>query len=81
MKTMHLYGQTLERYVTRALPAQELAAFDAHLSNCLFCAHTLAENTVATTRWERRGLLGRLVQVEAQPVAVTDEQELDSRAA
>jgi hypothetical protein len=81
MKTMHLYGRTLEGYVTRALPDRHLAALDAHISNCLFCAHTLADNTAAAARWERRGLLGRLVRLEHQPVVVTDEQELDAQAA
>ena len=81
MKTMHLYGRTLEGYVTRALPDRHLAALDAHVSNCLFCAHTLADNTAAAARWERRGLLGRLVRVEDQPAFVTDEQELDAQAA
>jgi hypothetical protein len=45
------------------LPAATLEAIDAHVSNCLFCAHTLADETAASTRWERRGLLGRLVRV------------------
>jgi len=80
MKTMHLYGRTLEGYVTGALSAQQLVALDAHVSNCLFCAHALADHTAATTRWERRGLLGRLARVEVQRVVVTDERELDAAA-
>jgi hypothetical protein len=59
---MHLYGDILENYVARQLPPQTLAAIDAHVSNCLFCAHTLAGETAASTGWERRGLLGRLVR-------------------
>jgi hypothetical protein len=59
---MHLYGEVLDNYVTRDLPEQTLTEIDAHLSNCLFCAHTLASRTAATTAWERRGLLGRLVR-------------------
>jgi hypothetical protein len=58
---MHLYGDILESYVSRDLPPQTLVAIDTHVSNCLFCAHTLARET-ASTRWERRGLLGRLVR-------------------
>jgi hypothetical protein len=59
---MHLYGEVLDHYVARELPPQTLAAIDAHVSNCLFCAHTLASGTAASTGWERRGLLGRLVR-------------------
>jgi len=59
---MHLYGQVLEHYVARELPPQTLAAIDVHVSNCLFCAHMLATGTAASTGWERRGLLGRLVR-------------------
>jgi hypothetical protein len=39
---MHLYGEVLDNYVARDLPQQTLAAIDVHVSNCLFCAHTLA---------------------------------------
>jgi len=44
------------------LPQPTLEAIDAHVSNCLFCAGTLATGTAASTGWERRGLLGRLVR-------------------
>jgi hypothetical protein len=60
--TMHLYGDILEDYVARELPSHTLAAIDVHVSNCLFCAQTLAGATAASTGWERRGLLGRLVR-------------------
>ena len=59
---MHLYGEVLDNYVTRELPQPTLEAIDAHVSNCLFCADTLATGTAASTGWERRGLLGRLVR-------------------
>jgi hypothetical protein len=59
---MHLHGEILERYVERELPAHTLAAIDAHVSNCLSCSHELAAETSAAARWERRGLLGRLVR-------------------
>jgi hypothetical protein len=60
--TMHLYGDILEDYVAREMPSHTLAAIDVHVSNCLFCAQTLAGATAASTGWERRGLLGRLVR-------------------
>ena len=59
---MHLYGDILEDYVAREMPSHTLAAIDVHVSNCLFCAQTLAGATAASTGWERRGLLGRLVR-------------------
>ena len=59
---MHLYGEVLDNYVRRDLPAQTLDAIDLHVSNCLLCTHTLASGTAAPKGWERRGLLGRLVR-------------------
>ena len=59
---MHLHGEVLDNYIVRDLPPQTLDAIDLHVSNCLFCAHTLATGTAASTNWERRGLLGRLVR-------------------
>src|SRR5207248_4170780 len=57
MRSMHIYGDTLERYAARELPEQHLAALDSHVSNCLFCAHGLADQTALSTAWERRGWL------------------------
>jgi hypothetical protein len=59
---MHLYGEVLDNYMARDLPEQTLAAIDVHVSNCFFCAHTLANGSVASKGWDRRGLLGRLVR-------------------
>ena len=59
---MHLHGEVLDNYVARDLPPQTLAAIDVHVSNCLFCADTLANGTATSAGWERRGLLGRLVR-------------------
>jgi hypothetical protein len=59
---MHIYGNILEKYVTRELPADQLATIDTHVSNCMFCAHALADESAMATTWERRGLLGRLVR-------------------
>ena len=81
MRSMHIYGDTLERYAARELPEQHLAALDSHVSNCLFCAHGLADRATLTTGSERRGWLGRLVRVEA-PGSVDDSvEELDAKAA
>jgi hypothetical protein len=78
---MHLYGDILESYVSRDLPPLRLAAIDAHVSNCLFCAHTLAEEAAASTQWERRGWLGRLVRAEGPPITDTGDDEIRARAA
>jgi hypothetical protein len=66
---MHLYDETLDRYLARDLHPETMSAIDAHVSNCLQCAHALADRHGETGRWERRGLLGRLVRVE-EPVSV-----------
>ena len=62
---MHLYGNTLERYVTRDLPQEQLVVLDSHVSNCMFCAHGLADQAVMSTAWERRGWLGRSASASA----------------
>ena len=62
---MHLYDEVLAKYLERDLPDHSLTAIDTHVSNCLACAHTLAAAETAATRWERRGLLGRLTRIEA----------------
>jgi hypothetical protein len=79
---MHLYGQTLERYVQRDLPARELATLDEHISNCIFCAAAFAQEGATSDRWERRGWLGRLVRVEAEPIVWEDlGEQAHARAA
>jgi hypothetical protein len=44
---MHLYDDVLARYLERDLPPASLAAIDTHVSNCLACAHGLAETETA----------------------------------
>jgi hypothetical protein len=78
---MHLYGDTLESYAAGELPAEMLAAIDGHVSNCLFCAHALAEAGSVSGRWERRGWLGRLVRVEDPVVADAYAEQFSERAA
>jgi anti-sigma factor RsiW len=78
---MHIYGNSLEKYVSRELPPDRLATLDAHISNCLFCAHALADQTAAESAWERRGLLQRLVPVKGEPAAAERFEEPEARAA
>jgi hypothetical protein len=79
--TMHVNAETLERHVAGELPAATSDNVHAHISNCLFCAQTLAEQTVTATRWERRGLLGRLVPLPAPADSAVDERGYEPRAA
>jgi hypothetical protein len=73
---MHLYADTLSRYLERDLPPETLSSIDVHVSNCLACAHRLTDLHTAGPRWERRGFLGRLVRVEepAYPTAAAEER-------
>jgi hypothetical protein len=78
---MHLHDDTLEKYLARELPPQSLSALDAHVSNCLFCAHTLADERVIATRWGRRGWLGRLVRLDEPAVTAASVEETRAEAA
>jgi len=79
--TIHLYGETLQDYASRELPSETLAAIDAHVSNCLMCAHALAEEDLISNEWERRGWLGRLVRTQAPVRPETDAEDPQARAA
>jgi hypothetical protein len=78
---MHIYGDTLASYAASDLPQPQLAALDAHVSNCMFCAHGPADEAVLASGWERRGWLGRLVRVEAPGSLDDSVEELDAKAA
>jgi hypothetical protein len=79
---MHIYGQLLHSYVKRDLPEWQLARLDEHVTNCLSCAHALADEGSAAAGWERRGFLGRLVQATRPETAAAAEAELrEARAA
>lgn len=78
---MHLYGDISERYIRGELPTAQLAAIDAHVSNCVFCAHSLADRAVVSTAWERRGWLGRLARVDTQTEVEVDQRPVEERAA
>jgi hypothetical protein len=59
----HLNESTLDAYLTRSLDQSQLRTYDAHVLSCLPCALTVEREGLAAERWERRGLLGRLVPV------------------
>jgi anti-sigma factor RsiW len=78
---MHLHGNTLARYLAGSLDPSAVAAIDVHLANCLPCAHSLGQHGAVSGRWERRGLLQRLVRVDAPAQAGADAAERPSLAA
>jgi hypothetical protein len=57
---VHLTDAELRRYVAGISDEQ----MERHVRLCLFCAQRLADAVVQHVRWERRGILGRLVRVE-----------------
>jgi hypothetical protein len=59
----HLNESTLDAYLTRSLDQSQLRTYDAHVLSCLPCALTVEREGLAAERWERRGILGRLVPV------------------
>jgi hypothetical protein len=60
---VHLDTSTLDLYVSRSLDASRLRSFDEHLGTCLQCLLLVEAVSLDPDRWERRGLLGRLVHV------------------
>jgi hypothetical protein len=61
---MHLRAPDIDRYIRRDLDEPTLTTVDAQVSVCLPWTQLLAQRAMEQTRWERRGLLGRLVRVE-----------------
>jgi hypothetical protein len=61
---MHGTREQLDRYLRRDLDPASLAALDAHVATCLPCSMMLAEAGSSAARWERHGVLGRLVRVD-----------------
>ncbi|MDX6471034.1 MAG: hypothetical protein QOF75_2837 [Gaiellaceae bacterium] len=59
---MHLDESTLDDYLARSLDMPRLRAFDHHLQSCLDCLLSVEAAALDPERWERRGLLGRLVR-------------------
>jgi hypothetical protein len=63
----HLSEGDIARYVA-GCPSIET---DRHVRVCLSCAQRLADAAQRVCRWERRGLLGRLVRID--PARMVDE--------
>jgi hypothetical protein len=75
----HLNESTLDAYLTRSLDQSQLRTYDAHVLSCLPCALTVEREGLAAERWERRGLLGRLVPV--MPVQTLTARHVERLAA
>jgi hypothetical protein len=59
----HMNESTLDAYLTRSLDLSELQRHDAHVMSCLSCTLMVEREGLVAERWDRRGILGRLVPV------------------
>ena len=59
----HLDATTIDGYLSRLLDRPQLNAFDDHVTGCLSCLLVVESAGLDESRWERRGLLGRLTPV------------------
>ena len=73
---MHLTASDLDLYLARGLDRGERARVELHLDECPRCAFAIETAALEPERWERRGILGRLVPVTpaAAPVATRAEE-------
>ncbi len=60
---MHLDATTLDGYLARSLDGSRMRSIDDHVASCLTCLLAVEAAGPDPRRWERRGLLGRLVPV------------------
>ena len=56
----HLSDEDIRRYVA-GMSSMET---ERHVRLCIFCAQRLGDATQHAVRWERRGILGRLVRID-----------------
>jgi hypothetical protein len=76
----HLSEVDIRRYIagTGSLNTER------HVRVCVFCIQRLGEASQLVVRWERRGLLGRLVRIDSSPVVeellaeITEGQRRDA---
>jgi hypothetical protein len=77
----HLSEADIRRYVA-GRPSLET---ERHVRVCVFCMQRLGDAAQRETRWERRGLLGRLVRIdcsrEIDDLVAEIESELRRHAA
>ena len=58
----HLTKATLQDYLSRSLERHDLRRLDDHVLGCLHCSLAVETAGLDERRWERRGVLGRLVR-------------------
>jgi hypothetical protein len=75
----HLNESTLDAYLARSLDPSELQTYHEHVRSCLPCTLLVEREGLTAERWERRGILGRLVPV--LPVQTRPAQQAERRAA
>ena len=56
----HLSDEDIRRYVA-GMSSMET---ERHVRLCIFCAQRLGDAAQRAVRWERRGILGRLVRID-----------------
>jgi hypothetical protein len=61
---MHLDRTQIDRYLADDIDAETHAPVASHLAVCVHCNTLASRRALLRTRWERRGLLGRLVRVD-----------------
>ena len=73
--------KNIDAYIDRELDDRTVAEIDGHVGGCLACATAISERSSGAERWERRGLLGRLVRVEPATVEAPPEALEEAAAA
>ena len=56
----HLSDEDVRRYVAGMSSVET----ERHVRLCIFCAQRLGDAAQRAVRWERRGVLGRLVRID-----------------
>jgi hypothetical protein len=56
----HLSDEDIRRYVAGMSSVET----ERHVRLCIFCAQRLGDAAQRAARWERRGILGRLVRID-----------------
>jgi hypothetical protein len=74
----HLTDADIQRYVA-GVPRSET---ERHVRVCLNCAQRLGDAAQRVVRWERRGLLGRLVRIDSAQMIeeLLAEMEVEQRS-
>jgi hypothetical protein len=60
--TTHLNDTTIDAYLARRLDRVQLRSLDDHVALCAECSLAVESTALDARRWERRGVLGRLVR-------------------